>query len=173
MELSDVYSTARRTAYIQHLQQQQQQQQVAQTRIDQDSDPADTKTNTTEPELHKDLEAKFPVDPTLLLNFTIHHSTARPWQVLPGRTHPIMMGKGGAESGYVAVATRVIPYAGGVVQARGRQGRGRKRRIEEVGEVRREGKMGDESGEKGEGGDVEMAGEGDGDMGGEVEQTEV
>ena len=42
----------------------------------------------------------------------------REWQVLPGRTHPVMTGKGGAE-GYLFTAVRVIP-AEGRVEARGK-----------------------------------------------------
>ena len=60
---------------------------------------------------------EFPVNPHLLLAPAIHTARARPWQVLPGRTHPKMMGRGGSE-GYVFVATRVLP-AEGKVAARG------------------------------------------------------
>ena len=60
---------------------------------------------------------EFPVNPLLLLAPTIHTTRVRPWQVLPGRTHPKMMGRGGSE-GYVFVATRVLPLAGKVA-ARG------------------------------------------------------
>jgi len=156
MELCDVYSTARRTAYLTHLRERQhkdndksasasapekQPQTQTQTPVavntTQDSEPSQP---TTTHNNHDELEVqhhwqqtppdpRFPVDPTLLLTPAIHHSVARPWQVLPGRTHPLMMGKGGAEGGYIMVSTRVIPVEGVVVQARGRQGRskGRKR----------------------------------------------
>lgn len=67
---------------------------------------------------------EFPVDPRLLLAPTIHTARARPWQVLPGRTHPKMTGRGGAE-GYVFVATRVLP-AEGKVAARGQFAKKRK-----------------------------------------------
>lgn len=60
---------------------------------------------------------EFPVDPTLLLTPMVLTARARPWQVLPGRTHPKMTGKGGAD-GYIFTATRVLP-AEGVVAARG------------------------------------------------------
>jgi tRNA (adenine-N(1)-)-methyltransferase non-catalytic subunit len=60
----------------------------------------------------------FPVDPTLLLGPTIQTARCKPWQVLPGRTHPLMTGRGGAE-GYVFTGTRVLP-AEGKVEARGR-----------------------------------------------------
>lgn len=87
-ELADVYSTARRAAFIGG-------------EIDADDLPTED----------------FPVDPTLLLGPTVQTARARPWQVLPGRTHPLMMGRGAAE-GYVFHATRVIP-AEGRVEARG------------------------------------------------------
>ncbi|KAF8468271.1 Gcd10p family-domain-containing protein [Kalaharituber pfeilii] len=64
------------------------------------------------------------LDPTLLLAPTIHQTRVRRYQVLPGRTHPVMTSRGGAE-GYVFVATRVVPVEGRV-EAMGR-GAGRKR----------------------------------------------
>ena len=60
----------------------------------------------------------FPLNPTLLLGPTIQTARCRKWQVLPGRTHPLMTGRGGAE-GYIFTATRVLP-AEGKVEARGR-----------------------------------------------------
>ncbi|SLM39641.1 S-adenosyl-L-methionine-dependent methyltransferase-like [Lasallia pustulata] len=60
----------------------------------------------------------FPLNPTLLLAPTIQTARCRNWQVLPGRTHPLMTGRGGAE-GYIFTATRVLP-AEGKVEARGR-----------------------------------------------------
>ena len=108
MEVADMYSTARRAAYIQaRVQQRSEVQERSSADVLEDE--------------------KFPVDPTLLLTPTIHHSCARAWQVLPGRTHPMMMGKGGAEGGYVLVTTRVVPVQGVVVQARGKL-RGSKKR---------------------------------------------
>lgn len=86
VELADLYSTARRVAYL----------------------------NDPERENHGE---DFPVDPTLLLAPTVQTVRARPWQVLPGRTHPMMMGRGGGEN-YVFTATRVVPAEGGV-EARG------------------------------------------------------
>lgn len=71
----------------------------------------------------------FPVNPSLLLAPTLQTVRARQWQVLPGRTHPVMMGRGGAE-GFVFTATRVIP-AQGKVEARGRFGKAAKRRKQE------------------------------------------
>ena len=70
--------------------------------------------NTTNPEVPSE---EFPVNPLLLLAPTVYSARARPWQVLPGRTHPKMTGRGGAE-GYVFTATRVFPLAGDV-KARG------------------------------------------------------
>lgn len=60
----------------------------------------------------------FPLNPTLLLAPTIQTARCRSWQVLPGRTHPLMTGRGGAE-GYIFTATRVLPVEG-KVEARGR-----------------------------------------------------
>ena len=87
-ELADCYSSARRTAFV--------------------SDPPTPDSMPTE---------DFPLDPTLLLAATIHTVRSRPWQVLPGRTHPLMTGRGGSE-GYIFTATRVIP-AEGKIEARG------------------------------------------------------
>lgn len=68
------------------------------------------------------------LDPTLLLAPTIHTTTARRYQVLPGRTHPVMTSRGGGE-GCVFHAVRVLPVEGNV-QARG-VFRGSKKRKEE------------------------------------------
>ena len=87
-ELADCYSSARRTAFV--------------------TDPPRPDSMPT---------ADFPLDPTLLLAATIHTVRCRPWQVLPGRTHPLMTGRGGSE-GYIFTATRVIP-AEGKIEARG------------------------------------------------------
>jgi tRNA (adenine-N(1)-)-methyltransferase non-catalytic subunit len=59
------------------------------------------------PDLGK-LEEDFPVNPTLLLNPMLQTARAVEWQVLPGRTHPLMTSRGGAE-GYLFTATTVIP----------------------------------------------------------------
>ena len=88
VELADNYSSARRTAFI--------------------TNPHDPDTLPSE---------DFPVNPTLLLAPTIYTARCRSWQVLPGRTHPLMTGRGGSE-GYVFTATRVLP-AEGKVEARG------------------------------------------------------
>jgi tRNA (adenine-N(1)-)-methyltransferase non-catalytic subunit len=65
----------------------------------------------------------FPLNPTLLLGVTVQTSKVRDWQVLPGRTHPLMTSRGGAE-GYLLTATRVLP-ADGKVEARGKYKRGK------------------------------------------------
>ena len=56
---------------------------------------------------------EFPVDPTLLIGASLYTARSKAWQVLPGRTHPKMTGRGGAE-GYVFVGTRVHPVEGKV-----------------------------------------------------------
>lgn len=91
--LADLYSTSRRTAFI-----------------------------TSPPPSEVPLEQwagndDFPLNPTLLLGVSVQTSKVRRWQVLPGRTHPLMTGRGGAE-GYVFTGQRVIP-AEGKVEARG------------------------------------------------------
>lgn len=96
-ELADLYSTARRGAFINTLEEER-----------------------TIPSVD------FPLDPTLLLTPFVQTARLKQWQALPGRTHPLMMGKGGAE-GYVFVATRVLP-ATGKVEARGTLG-GKRRRM--------------------------------------------
>jgi len=88
-ELADLYSSGRRSAFL--------------------TDPPDPISMPTE---------DFPLDPTLLLSTTIQTMRCRPWQVLPGRTHPLMTGRGGSE-GYILSATRVLP-ASGKVEARGK-----------------------------------------------------
>lgn len=99
-ELSDLYSTARRAAFVMN--------------------PPDSCSLLNE---------DFPLNPTLLLAPTIQTARCRRWQVLPGRTHPLMTGRGGSE-GYIFTATRVIP-AQGKIEARGRN----KRRRLDGGEV--------------------------------------
>lgn len=88
VKVMDMYSKERRTAYIQHL---------AKDEVPDEDD--------------------FPVDPRLLLATALQTSRVREWQVLPGRTHPLMTSRGGGE-GYVFIARKVIPLEGGV-EARG------------------------------------------------------
>jgi tRNA (adenine58-N1)-methyltransferase non-catalytic subunit len=100
VEVVDLYSTARRTAFL--------------------NTPAEERVVPS---------ADFPVDPTLLLSPMLQTARVRRWQVLPGRTHPLMIGRGGAE-GYVFVATRVLP-AEGKISARGRPPRRKKAEVNE------------------------------------------
>ena len=95
VELADYYSTQRKTAFL--------------------NDPPTPEEIPTE---------DFPVNPMLLLAPTVQTIRCKGWQVLPGRTHPLMMGRGGAE-GYLFTGTRVLP-AEGKVEARGRSKRRRK-----------------------------------------------
>jgi tRNA (adenine-N(1)-)-methyltransferase non-catalytic subunit len=67
-------------------------------------------------------------DPTVVLAPTLHDVRVRPWQVLPGRTHPLMTGRGGAE-GVVLAGTRVLPVCG-KVEARGRFRSGKKKALD-------------------------------------------
>ena len=87
-ELADCYSTARRTAFV--------------------TDPPDPADMPTE---------DFLIDPTLVVGTAIHTAKAKAWQTLPGRTHPLMTGRGGTE-GFIFTATRVLP-AQGKIAARG------------------------------------------------------
>jgi tRNA (adenine-N(1)-)-methyltransferase non-catalytic subunit len=95
VKLMDLYSKERRAAYISHLL----------------SHPPNQPGST--PPSKED----FPLDPRLLLNPHLQSSRVRSWQCLPGRTHPLMTSRGGAE-GYVFTARRVVPLEGGV-EARG------------------------------------------------------
>nr|POE56720.1 trna (adenine(58)-n(1))-methyltransferase non-catalytic subunit trm6 [Quercus suber] len=103
VSLVDLYSKERRMAYISHL-------------AKGETPPAED----------------FPVDPRILLAPTMQTSRVREWQVLPGRTHPLMTSKGGAD-GYVFTARKVIPVEGGV-EARGNFG-SKRRKVEVAGEV--------------------------------------
>jgi tRNA (adenine-N(1)-)-methyltransferase non-catalytic subunit len=100
VKVMDLYSKDRRTAYIN----------------------LRARGETRDPE-------DFPVDLRLLLAPTLQTSRVREWQVLPGRTHPMMSSKGGPE-GYVLTARRVVPLEGGV-EARGNFA-GRKRKADGV-----------------------------------------
>jgi len=112
--LSDVYSTSRRTAFI-------QSPPTSYTSLD--SDP--------ETQLKWPGDEDFPLNPTLLLNTSVQSARIREWQVLPKRTHPVMTSKGGAE-GFLFTAVRVVP-AEGKVAARGKFAR---KRAAEVGTPR-------------------------------------
>lgn len=106
-ELADCYSLARRAAWA--------------------SNPPAALADLSSPEDWPGDE-DFPLNPSLVLGASIQTSRVRKWQVLPGRTHPLMSGKGGAE-GYVFTAWRVKP-AEGKVEARGKL-RSRKRKADE------------------------------------------
>lgn len=88
VEVADFYATARRAAFVRG--------------------PPDKSMLPSE---------DFPLNPTLLLAPSIQTARSRSWQVLPGRTHPLMTGHGGAE-GYIFTATKVLP-AEGKITARG------------------------------------------------------
>ncbi|KAK8086724.1 hypothetical protein PG994_001698 [Apiospora phragmitis] len=97
--LMDCYSVARRAAWI--------------------SDPPEKAIGKTTEELEQWAGTdEFPLNPSLVLGAAMQTSRVRKWQVLPGRTHPLMTSKGGAE-GYIFTAWRVKP-AEGRVEARGK-----------------------------------------------------
>lgn len=115
-ELTDLYTTQRKTAYINQkkeiLEKQQQDQETA-------SDHPPSQTDLS------DLEKEFIVDPSLLLAPMLETVRVRPWQVLPGRTHPMMSGRGGAE-GYIFHAIRTFPTKANI-QAAGNPSRKRRK----------------------------------------------
>lgn len=91
VNLMDLYSTTRRTTFINKKRELEETQRTADGKVDLSS-----------------LHEEFVLDPTLLLPPTLHHTRVRGWQVLPGRTHPLMTSRGGAE-GYLFHGMRVIP----------------------------------------------------------------
>lgn len=91
VSLMDMYSTARRTTFINKKRDLEAQKASEQETVDLSS-------------LHEEFE----LDPSLLLPPTLHKTRVRAWQVLPGRTHPLMTARGGAE-GYLFHGVRVIP----------------------------------------------------------------
>ncbi|KAL2865039.1 tRNA 1-methyladenosine methyltransferase subunit GCD10 [Aspergillus lucknowensis] len=111
-QIADLYSTARKTAYISRKRELEEQRH-----------PGIANGQDGE---HPELSAEFPLNPTLLLAPTLETARIRHWQVLPGRTHPMMSGRGGAE-GYIFHAVRVIPTTG-FIQAAGNPGR-KKRKL--------------------------------------------
>ncbi|KAI0452888.1 Gcd10p family-domain-containing protein [Xylaria acuta] len=108
-ELADCYSLGRRAAWATNM-------------------PEGLADKTSEEQEKWAGNDDFPLNPSLVLGASIQTSRVRKWQVLPGRTHPLMSGKGGAE-GYVFTAWRVKP-AEGKVEARGKL-RSRKRKVED------------------------------------------
>ncbi|OTA91736.1 hypothetical protein M434DRAFT_75761 [Hypoxylon sp. CO27-5] len=108
--LVDCYSIARRAAWV--------------------SNPPEEVAGKSLEELeHWPGNEDFPLNPSLVLGASLQTSRVRKWQVLPGRTHPLMTGRGGAE-GYVFTAWRVKP-AEGKVEARGKA-RTKKRKVDEA-----------------------------------------
>jgi tRNA (adenine-N(1)-)-methyltransferase non-catalytic subunit len=128
VELCDLYSKERRAAYIAREfgppPTTTPQANGKKHKVEED---VDTNGSTTEGSSEED---DFPLNPTLLLAPSLQTARARQWQVLPGRTHPMMTSKGGAE-GYLFTATRVLPVEGRV-EARGHHGK-KKRKVEESG----------------------------------------
>ncbi|KAH9896224.1 Gcd10p family-domain-containing protein [Xylariomycetidae sp. FL2044] len=104
--LADCYSMARRSGWIA-------------------SPPAGTEGMTPDELERWPGNDDFPLNPTLVLGASVQTSRVRRWQVLPGRTHPLMTSRGGAE-GYIFTGWRVKP-AEGKVEARGRMPRKRKK----------------------------------------------
>lgn len=101
VELADCFSVPRRSAWM-----------------NPETAPAET-VGKTAAELERwEGNDDFPLNPTLVLGASIQTSRARKWQVLPGRTHPTMTDRGGAE-GYVLTGWRARP-AEGRVEARGK-----------------------------------------------------
>jgi len=137
VNLSDAYSTSRRTAFIQSPPESflslpyaaDEPSQRPSTPPFQTAQSSDTKSGSKQPTQETwPGDADFPLNPTLLLNTAVQSARIREWQVLPGRTHPVMTGRGGAE-GYLFTAVRVIP-ARGRVEARGKFA---KKRTDKVG----------------------------------------
>lgn len=106
-EIADLYSSARRTEWIQKKSEEEE--------MSEQGDIVDAWSNDDENP-----------DPTLALAPTVHKCSMRQYQVLPGRTHPVMTSRGGAE-GFVFHATRVLPVAG-KVEARGAYASQKKKR---------------------------------------------
>jgi tRNA (adenine-N(1)-)-methyltransferase non-catalytic subunit len=98
-ELADCFSVSRRAAWV-------------------SSPPPEVESKTAEELERWEGSEEFPINPTLLLGVTIQSSRARRWQVLPGRTHPFMMGRGGAD-GFLFTAWRAVPVEG-KIEARGK-----------------------------------------------------
>ncbi|KAJ4366920.1 tRNA (adenine(58)-N(1))-methyltransferase non-catalytic subunit trm6 [Neocucurbitaria cava] len=140
VELCDLYSKERRAAYIARefgpppTQRQPEANGSSRSkkphRIDEDDD-AETSNESTASILGNEDAEDFPLNPTLLLAPMLQTARARQWQVLPGRTHPMMTSKGGAE-GYLFTGTRVLPIEGRV-EARGQHGGKKKRKVDEGG----------------------------------------
>ncbi|KAF2854435.1 hypothetical protein T440DRAFT_443226 [Plenodomus tracheiphilus IPT5] len=122
VELCDYYSKDRRAAFLarEFGSPQEKQRNGKRSKFENEEDD-ETATETGNE------EEDFPLNPTLLLAPMLQTARARQWQVLPGRTHPMMTSRGGAE-GYLFTATRVLPVEGRV-EARGHYGK-KKRKVE-------------------------------------------
>ncbi|KAF2868342.1 eukaryotic translation initiation factor 3, gamma subunit [Massariosphaeria phaeospora] len=124
VELCDYYSKERRTAYVaRQFDSQNNRSNNGSSKVKRERDHADDMYAASTDAGDEDDD--FPVNPTLLLAPSLQTARARQWQVLPGRTHPVMTSRGGAE-GYLFTATRVLPFEG-KVEARGHQ-RGKRRK---------------------------------------------
>lgn len=119
VELCDLYSKERRAAFVDRQFQSPQGEGKQNGNGDEDGEGEGEEG---------EWEKEFPVNPTMLLAPMLQTSRARHWQVLPGRTHPLMTSKGGAE-GYVFTGTRVVPSEG-KVEARGKFSGKKRRRVE-------------------------------------------
>ncbi|KAF2004463.1 Gcd10p-domain-containing protein [Amniculicola lignicola CBS 123094] len=124
VELCDFYSKERRTAWVARQYETELRKPNGKVKKEMKEDDED-KEEKVNGELDGDDDADFPVNPTLLLAPSLQTARARHWQVLPGRTHPLMTSRGGAE-GYLFTGTRVLPVEG-KVEARGTF-RGKKRK---------------------------------------------
>ncbi|KAF4456103.1 tRNA (adenine-N(1)-)-methyltransferase non-catalytic subunit [Fusarium austroafricanum] len=98
-QLADCFSVARRAAWV-------------------SAPPPEVESKTPEELECWEGSEEFPINPTLLLGVTLQTSRARRWQVLPGRTHPFMMARGGAD-GFLFTAWRAVPVEG-KIEARGK-----------------------------------------------------
>ncbi|KAF1985977.1 Gcd10p-domain-containing protein [Aulographum hederae CBS 113979] len=105
VQLMDLYSRERRAAFM----------------IGGHTSAPSPHANETE---KRELEEDFPLNPLALLNTQLQTARGRAWQVLPGRTHPFMTARGGAE-GFLFSGTKVQPVEGRV-EARGRFAKRRK-----------------------------------------------
>lgn len=120
VEICDYYSKERRAAFIaREFGPPQQQKNGKRFKVEENDDSATEGGNEDD---------DFPLNPTLLLAPSLQTVRARQWQVLPGRTHPMMTSRGGAE-GYLFTATRVLPIEGRV-EARGQHAK-KKRKTNE------------------------------------------
>lgn len=115
-ELCDYYSKDRRAAFV--------ARQHAKSTTN--GIKAEEQENGAPGSMEDEEDPDFPVNPTLLLAPNLQTARARHWQVLPGRTHPMMTSRGGAE-GYIFTGTRVLPVEG-KVEARGHWRGGKKRK---------------------------------------------